>query len=80
MNIALRSIRAFAVLAAFIAVAALTTAAFATISDPAVDRRMLAGSDVVAPLPSARDEAESKSKVPVIRVAPHCTDCFVDPG
>jgi hypothetical protein len=80
MNIALRSIRAFAVLAAFIAVAALTTAAFATISDPAADRQMLAGSDVVAPLPGARTEAKSKSKAPLIRIAPHCTECIVDPG
>ena len=80
MNIALRSTRAFTVIAAFISVAALTTAAFATISNPTVYRLTLAGSDVVAPLPGARIEAKSKLKIPLIRVAPHCTGCFVDPG
>ena len=79
MNIPPRSIRALAALAAFVSVAAFTTETFATISNPAVDQRMLAGTDVVA-LPGVRIEADTKSKVPLIRVAPHCTECFVDPG
>jgi hypothetical protein len=80
MNIPPRSIRALAALAALVSVAALTTEAFATISNPAVDQRSLVGADVVAPVPGVRIEADSKSRVPLIRVAPHCTGCFVDPG
>ena len=49
MNASPRNIRAFAALAAFLSVAALATQAFATISNPAADQRMLIGTDVVTP-------------------------------
>jgi hypothetical protein len=41
---------------------------------------MLVGTDALAPVPGVRIEADSKSKVPIIRVAPKCPGCFVDPG
>jgi hypothetical protein len=43
MNASARSIRAVAALVAFVSVAALATQAFATISNPAADQRMLVG-------------------------------------
>jgi hypothetical protein len=69
------SIRALAVLTAFVSVAALATQAFATISNPAADQRMLVGSDVVAPV-VADVKPASEPKVPLIRVAPGgCPNC-----
>jgi hypothetical protein len=76
MNASPRSIRAFAALAAFLSVAALATQAFATISNPATDQRMLVGSDVIAPV-IAGVEPASEPKVPLIRVAPVCPDCHM---
>ena len=46
------------------------------ISDPATDQRVLLGTDFVAPVPGVRIEADSKSKVPLIRVAPQCSYCY----
>ena len=48
------------------------------ISDPATDQRVLLGTDVVAPVPGVRIEADSKSKVPLIRVATQCPSCYGD--
>jgi hypothetical protein len=76
MNASARSIRTLAALAAFVSVAALATQAFATISNPAADQRMLVSTDVIAPV-IAGVEAASEPKAPLIRVAPHCTDCGV---
>src|SRR5215472_12755456 len=73
MNAA-QSIRAFAALTALGLVAGPATQALATISDPATGQTMV-GSDVVAPMPSVRVETGSKSKVPLIRVAPTCSSC-----
>jgi hypothetical protein len=56
-------------------VAALTTPAFATISNPAADQRMLVGGDVVAPVVAGVEPA-SEPKVPLIRVAPRCPGCY----
>jgi hypothetical protein len=75
MNASPRSIRALATLAALVAVAALTTQAFATISNPAANQRMLVGNDVIAPV-IAGVEPASEPKVPLIRVAPRCPGCY----
>jgi hypothetical protein len=64
MNASTRSIRGLAALAAFVSVAALATQAFATISNPAADQRMLVGSDAVAPVVAGVVPA-SEPKVPV---------------
>jgi hypothetical protein len=61
---------------AAVLVAGPNTQAFATISNPATDQRVLLGTDVAAPVPGVRIEAESKSKEPLIRVAPTCPGCF----
>jgi hypothetical protein len=74
MNASPRSIRALAALAAFVSVAALATQAFATISNPATDQRTLVGSEVIAPVVAGVEPA-SEPKVPLIRVAPHCSSC-----
>ena len=71
-----RNIRAFAALAAFLSVAALATQAFATISNPAADQRMLIGTDVVTPV-IAGSEPASEPKAPLIRVAPQCPECHM---
>lgn len=75
MNASARSIRALAALAACVSVAALATQAFATISNPAADQRMLVGTEVIAPV-IAGVEAASEPKVPLIRVAPVCASCY----
>ena len=75
MNASARSIRALAALAACVSVAALATQAFATISNPAADQRMLVGTEVIAPV-IAGVEAASEPKVPLIRVAPGCPSCY----
>jgi hypothetical protein len=80
MNTRAHRIRAFVALMALALAAGPNTQAFARISNPATDQRTLVGTDVLAPVPSVRIEAETKSKAPLIRVAPHCEDCVFDPG
>jgi hypothetical protein len=81
MNTPARSIRAMVALTALVLVAGPNAQAFATISDPATGQRVLLGTDVLTPVPGVRIEAESKSKEPLIRVAPQCSYCFgFDPG
>ena len=62
MNASARSIRVLPALAAFVSLAVLATQAFATISNPAADQRMLVGSEVIAPV-IAGVEAASEPKV-----------------
>lgn len=78
MNTPVRGIRALVVLAALVLVAGPNTQAFATISNPTRDKTMLVGTDVVGPvMAGVRSEADSKSKLPLIRVAPGCpSGCF----
>ena len=87
MNTPTRSIHAAVGLAALILVAAPAIQAFATISNPATDQRVLLGTDVAAPVPGVRIEADTKSKESLIRVAPYhtggggsCGSCFFDGG
>jgi hypothetical protein len=80
MNIPTRSIRTLVALTALVLFAGSNTQAFATISDPATGQTVLLGTDVVAPVPGVRIEADTKSKEPLIRVAPHCPNCFDDFG
>ena len=74
MNGSSRTIRALAALAVFASVTALTTQASATISDPAIEQRMLVGTDVVTPIVASM-EPTSEPKIPPIRVAEGCTSC-----
>ena len=74
MNGSARIIRALAALAVFASVPALTTQAFATISDPTIDQRTLIGTDVVTPI-IAGVEPAPEPRVPLIKVAPHCPGC-----
>ena len=76
MSTPTQRIRTSVALIALALIAGPNTQAFATISDPATPQTMLVGTDVVAPVPGVRIEADSKSKVPLIRVAPHCPDCY----
>jgi len=50
--------------------------AFATISSTATDQKTLVGNDADAPIVGVRIEADSKSKEPLIRVAPECPNCY----
>jgi hypothetical protein len=73
MNTPVRGIRALVALTLLVLVAGPNTQAFATISNPARDKTMLVGTDVVDPvMAGVRSEADSKSKLPLIRVAPGC--------
>jgi hypothetical protein len=76
MNASPRRIRALAVSAALASIAALTTQAFATISNPATEQRTLVGSELATPVIADR-EAASEPKAPLIRVAPGCPGCWM---
>ena len=75
MNTHTQRIRTFVGPVALALIAGSATQASAAISGPTTNHHTLVGNDVVAPVPGVRIEADSKSKLPVIRVAP-CPGCF----
>jgi hypothetical protein len=75
MNTPALSIRAITAVMAVALIAGLNTQALATISSPVTDQKTLVATDVAAPIADIRIEASSKSKEPLIRVAPSCPTC-----
>ena len=73
-----QSIRASATLMALALIAGPNTPAFAAVSDPAKGQAVLIGTDVVAPVPGVRVEADTTPKMPLIRLAPY-QGCEVGP-
>ena len=75
MNTHTQRIRTFVGPVALALIAGSATQASAAISGPTTNHNTLIDNDVVAPYRGVRIEADSKSKLPVIRVAP-CPGCF----
>jgi hypothetical protein len=71
-----QTIRAFAGLVALALIAGPSIQASATISDPGLRQTELVGTDTAAPTLSVPIDDASKSKEPLIRVAPVCASCF----
>ena len=72
--------RTFLGLAVLGLLAGTSTQALATISDPSTRQTEMVGTNVAAPETSFRLDADSKSKEPLIRVAPVCAQCRYDGG